>query len=321
MTLPEDQLPEDAATDFPPEEEFIAEPGEDETKSEDSEDEGEAGSGGDGKKGGGGKKPGVDVKIEDAFFDDEDLSEYDSETLIEKLKLLAWAPFSMMVPGASAFESESELKRKLFLGEIGLRLNEFEPHDIADPDLIAKLERRLQQRQEALAQNQAQMMAAAAGVAAAAGGLAAMPEIPDPASVRPAPPQPKEIPTPMPKDPGAIRREETARMPEPAKTESAYQAEKKETDYSADRKPEEAKPDMAATAMLLMPEPSFADDIELTAQKENSAAPIDTVSPSSISNLFVAAASVTDYAVPQQKTDFKLPDPAPKLDTGGGPLG
>lgn len=292
------------------------EPVADEEEKEDDEDEeGEGGEGGK-KSGGGGKKPGVDVKLDEKLLSEEDLSQYDSESLIEKLKLLAWSPMSALVSGASAFDSESDLRRKLFLGEVGLMTNEIQPHDIADPDLIAKLEKRNQERQEMIRVEKAQMLTAAAGTAAVAGGLAALPEIPDPVPKVERPKEPsndarKEAEMVL-KAEGAARKQEEQKL----RTEEEYKSQAKPVDYSADIKKEDPgiKP---YELMEMLPEHSFAENIDPTPNTGQAAQ-----SPTGIEKLagfFNAIAQVTEMAQPAQKTDFKLPDPAPKVDIG--PMG
>jgi hypothetical protein len=125
-------------------------PHEDESLPEEEEDEEEGGKDKGGSKGQKGIKTKPDLE---QLFDTEDDQDEDWKA---KVKLLMMAPFSTLVPGASALDSESDLKKRLLLAEIGLRTHQIEPQDIADPNLIQKLEERLLQRQVQFSQQNLQ---------------------------------------------------------------------------------------------------------------------------------------------------------------------
>ena len=291
---------------------------------EDIQDEDEEGEGGEGgkKSGGGGKKPAAAIP---ALKDDEDLSAYDSESLIEKLKMLVWAPFSAMVPGASSFESETDLKRKLFLGQIGLITNQIDPHDIADPELINRLEARNQERQ---AQYKAEILAATGAAAGMAAGL----------SAETAPPENKK----------EQRREQKAQISQPkeisldARQELRDDADETKVDAKQDLKTDfaEAEYEDAASEMDMdAKQGDFArekpkregmelDDIadlmdrardNMTPETDNRGAGLEAIA--SIATAFNALASQTEYTQPEQKIDLRFADPAPKMEMGGGGMG
>ena len=65
---------------------------------------------------------------------------------LEKLKLIFIAPFSQIIPGTVSYTAESDLSKKAFFLRVGLYNRQIEPTDIADPDLIQKLEDRHQER-------------------------------------------------------------------------------------------------------------------------------------------------------------------------------
>ena len=81
-------------------------------------------------------------------FEKEASEEEKQESVWKKLFLLVIAPFSRLVPGGSGMATETDLGKKLFMGEIGIRNREIESHDIADPHLIRRLEDRLKERLE-----------------------------------------------------------------------------------------------------------------------------------------------------------------------------
>jgi hypothetical protein len=81
-------------------------------------------------------------------FEKEASEEEKRESVWKKLLLLMIAPFSRLVPGGSGMATETDLGKKLFMGEIGIRNREIESHDIADPHLIRRLEDRLKERLE-----------------------------------------------------------------------------------------------------------------------------------------------------------------------------
>lgn len=68
------------------------------------------------------------------------------QTWLEKLKLIFIAPFSQIIPGTVSYTAESDLSKKAFFLRVGLYNRQIEPTDIADPDLIQKLEDRHQER-------------------------------------------------------------------------------------------------------------------------------------------------------------------------------
>ena len=112
---------------------------------EGDEDEDEDGDGASGK--GGGKSPHKYRVIVEPFLDfADDPSLTPEENSERKLRLLAVSPMSIMVPGASSFASENDLSRKIFLADIGKANGEISARDIADPDLIDKLDGRQRHR-------------------------------------------------------------------------------------------------------------------------------------------------------------------------------
>lgn len=68
------------------------------------------------------------------------------ESWLEKLKLIFIAPFSHIIPGTVSYTAENDLSKKAFFLRVGLYNRQIEPTDIADPDLIKKLEDRHQER-------------------------------------------------------------------------------------------------------------------------------------------------------------------------------
>lgn len=67
---------------------------------------------------------------------------------LEKLKLIFIAPFSSIIPGTVSYTAENDLSKKAFFLRVGLYNRQIEPTDIADPDLMKKLEERHQERRE-----------------------------------------------------------------------------------------------------------------------------------------------------------------------------
>lgn len=115
---------------------------------DDEEDEGEQGGGS-----GDGKYPkslkAYRVRLAQVLrFEEGTPEEEKQESAWKKLLLLVIAPFSRLVPGGSGMATETDLGKKLFMGEIGIRNREIESHDIADPHLIRRLEDRLKERLE-----------------------------------------------------------------------------------------------------------------------------------------------------------------------------
>ncbi len=116
-------------------------------KRHDEEEEGDTESESSGESGT--RKP-VDekIKIDRRYVDDYLDSDLYEEGWLEKLKSLALMPFSMIMPGASALAAENDLSRRLMMGRFGLFNKQILPQDMADPDLINKLEERFQERRE-----------------------------------------------------------------------------------------------------------------------------------------------------------------------------
>lgn len=70
------------------------------------------------------------------------------DSWLEKLKLIFIAPFSEIIPGTVSYTAESDLSKKAFFLRVGLYNRQIEPTDIADPDLVHKLEERHQERRQ-----------------------------------------------------------------------------------------------------------------------------------------------------------------------------
>lgn len=68
------------------------------------------------------------------------------DSWLEKLKLIFIAPFSHIIPGTVSYTAESDLSKKAFFLRVGLYNRQIEPTDIADPDLVKRLEERHQER-------------------------------------------------------------------------------------------------------------------------------------------------------------------------------
>jgi hypothetical protein len=128
---------------------------------EDEDDEDEDGGKKDGKGGTGGRKINPDALRE--LIEEE----YSDEAWLDKIKLIALGPFSSIIPGASAFDAESDLKKKILMSKVGILTKQIEPSDIADPDLIKKLEARLGIRKEDLKALIGQLNPMAAKISAA----------------------------------------------------------------------------------------------------------------------------------------------------------
>ena len=77
---------------------------------------------------------------------DPEAEEATKQSWLEKLKLIFIAPFSQIIPGTVSYTAESDLSKKAFFLRVGLYNRQIEPTDIADPDLIQKLEDRHQER-------------------------------------------------------------------------------------------------------------------------------------------------------------------------------
>lgn len=120
---------------------------------QDPEEDQDEGEGEQGEGSGGGKHPrslkAYRVELAQVLRFEEGISEEEKhESIWKKLFLLMLAPFSRLVPGGSGMATETDLGKKLFMGDIGIRNREIESHDIADPHLIRRLEERLRQRLE-----------------------------------------------------------------------------------------------------------------------------------------------------------------------------
>lgn len=103
----------------------------------DEEDDDEDGEEGSGK--GGGKAPRRYRVIVEPFLDfADDPSLSPEENAERKLRLLATAPMSILVPGASSFASENDLSRKIFMVDVGQVNGEATASDMADPDFVDK---------------------------------------------------------------------------------------------------------------------------------------------------------------------------------------
>lgn len=100
--------------------------------------------GGDTQQTGGGQKPPTPEEIAAAREAEEDAK----QSWLEKLKLIFIAPFSSIIPGTVAYTAENDLSKKAFFLRIGLYNRQIEPTDLADPELIQKLEDRHQERRE-----------------------------------------------------------------------------------------------------------------------------------------------------------------------------
>lgn len=116
---------------------------------EDGDEDGDASSGdGDSQGFKDQKKYKVDLGSILEFADDDELSE--EENTLTKLNKLGFAPMSFLVSGASAFASENDLSRKVFMAEIGLINREIAPRDIADPKLFQKMDAKQTERRALL---------------------------------------------------------------------------------------------------------------------------------------------------------------------------
>jgi hypothetical protein len=100
------------------------------------------------------KKP--DPKELRKLLEEEELEV--SDEWAEKMRLLALGPFSSIIPGASAFDAESDLKKKIFIGEVGVITHQIQPSDVADPNLIENLQARLVLRQDEMREIAATMI-------------------------------------------------------------------------------------------------------------------------------------------------------------------
>jgi len=103
---------------------------------EDEEGDDDSSSGKSGGKGLGKYKVILDPILD--FRDDINISE--EENTIAKLRKLGLAPMSMLAAGGSAFASENDLSRKVFMAEVAQFNKEIQPRDIANPKLFQILE-------------------------------------------------------------------------------------------------------------------------------------------------------------------------------------
>ncbi len=111
---------------------------------EDEDDDDDTSSGKSGGKGLGKYKVILDPILE--YADDLGLSE--EENTIAKLRKLGIAPMSMLASGGSAFASENDLSRKVFMAEVALFNQEIKPRDIADPKLFKNLDAKQAERRK-----------------------------------------------------------------------------------------------------------------------------------------------------------------------------
>lgn len=91
----------------------------------------------------GGGQGGIKSPILD-FSDRPDLSRDENDRA--KLDKLGRAPMSSMAVGATAFASENDLTRRVFMTEIGLRNLEMRAQDLANPRLIELLDQKQAER-------------------------------------------------------------------------------------------------------------------------------------------------------------------------------
>lgn len=153
-----------------------------EAESDGGDDEGEATGGGDSKSP---RKYRVMIEPFLDFADDPTLSE--EENVERKLRLLSISPISILVPGASSFASENDLSRKIFMAEVGRANGEMSGRAIADPDIISKLDARMNERRTLFGLPRPSMILAGGAalaqivVAAFTGMIAKAPKKSDPA--------------------------------------------------------------------------------------------------------------------------------------------
>lgn len=107
---------------------------------QDDDDGDDSSSSGSGEGGGQG---GIKSPILD-FSDRPDLSRDENDRA--KLDKLGRAPMSSMAVGATAFASENDLTRRVFMAEIGLRNLEMRAQDLANPRLIELLDQKQAER-------------------------------------------------------------------------------------------------------------------------------------------------------------------------------
>lgn len=150
MTAPDDEMPDDLPHDM---DEYVSYADEVDVKegrkkkSTETTDKGDTdqdSAGGDAQGTGGGPKP-LTPEEQAAIAEAE---EEVKKSWLEKLKLIFIAPFSSIIPGTVSYTAENDLSKKAFFLRVGLYNRQIEPTDIADPDLMKKLEDRHQERRE-----------------------------------------------------------------------------------------------------------------------------------------------------------------------------
>lgn len=115
---------------------YVASASDDEDAEDGDDESGEGGDGGKGLK----SSRNYDVVLQSLldFANDDSLSEEENDKA--KLEKLGIAPMSVLATGASAFASENDLSRKVFMARVGLFNLEIKPRDIANPQLIKLLD-------------------------------------------------------------------------------------------------------------------------------------------------------------------------------------
>lgn len=135
MPEPDDTLTQDTYVSYA--DEIDVKEGRKKKSGETDSDKAGSGAAGGGDEGGAaGVSPATDPAAEEAA----------KESWLEKLKLIFIAPFSHIIPGTVSYTAENDLSKKAFFLRVGLYNRQIEPTDIADPDLIQKLEDRHQER-------------------------------------------------------------------------------------------------------------------------------------------------------------------------------
>lgn len=140
------RMPDDMPDDLPHDmEEYVSYADEIEGKvsKEQSDGEGDGDTDNSGNAGGDTDTSRIGMTVEEI-----EAEEAAKDSWLEKLKLIFIAPFSEIIPGTVSFTAESDLSKKAFFLRVGLYNRQIEPTDIADPDLIDKLEARHQERRQ-----------------------------------------------------------------------------------------------------------------------------------------------------------------------------
>ncbi len=121
---------------------YVASASDDEDAEDGDDESGEGGDGGKGLK----SSRNYDVVLQSLldFANDDSLSEEENDKA--KLEKLGIAPMSVLATGASAFASENDLSRKVFMARVGLFNLEIKPRDIANPQLIKLLDEKQAER-------------------------------------------------------------------------------------------------------------------------------------------------------------------------------